>query len=447
MIGLPWDRLVENQRVITLDQLNETLQQHAPGVWRCLSPVGRGAIYPPDIPFQAAQARDTRYNGTIGQITDGAGHILALPVMKESLSSLGEAERNQALLYSPIAGLPELRERWHEYQRKDLPAETPASGLPIVTIGLTHGLALSADLFGGPGRKVIVPTPFWGNYRQIFELRTGAELIEVEAYEKIGQQRRWRPEALAEAMAGLGEGEPVVAILNLPSNPGGYSPTDEERTVLLESLVEQAAHRSIVVVCDDAYAGLVYDEAIEKRSVFFDLLGKHDDLIPVRLAGSTKEFTFFGGRVGFMTLPFAQDSPVGRALDNKARCLLRAGVGSPVATSQVLLLRALRDATIDQQIGESLGRLRRRFDTVSEALADVDPELLRAMPSNSGVFTLLELPPALDPEVVRQHLIQEHDTGVVSIGPCYLRIAFCSVDEKDLPELVRRVAQGVRELL
>jgi aspartate/methionine/tyrosine aminotransferase len=181
--------------------------------------------------------------------------------------------------------------------------------------------------------------------------------------------------------------------------------------------------------------------------MFFDLMGKHQNLYPVRVAGSTKEFTFFGGRVGFMTFPFAQESAVGQALDNKTQCMLRAGVGSPVATTQVILLRALRDPTVDQQVAESLERLRRRFVTVSESLADVEPEILRTMPSNSGVFTLLELPSSLDPEAVRLHLIEKHQTGIVSIAPNYLRIAFCSVDESDLPELVRRVALGVRELL
>src|SRR5688572_31950364 len=42
-------------------------------LFELLSPLGRRAFFPPDIPFQAAQARGKTYNGTIGQITDGYG--------------------------------------------------------------------------------------------------------------------------------------------------------------------------------------------------------------------------------------------------------------------------------------------------------------------------------------------------------------------------------------
>ena len=48
------------------------------------------------------------------------------------------------------------------------PPELPSS-LPLVTVGPDpRALPLLADLFGGEGRAVAVPQPFWGNYRQAF---------------------------------------------------------------------------------------------------------------------------------------------------------------------------------------------------------------------------------------------------------------------------------------
>ncbi|MDX1384413.1 MAG: aspartate aminotransferase, partial [Thermoanaerobaculia bacterium] len=55
------------------ESLNESLAAEAPAALALLSDLGRRAAYPPDIPFQAAQARGATYNATIGQITDGAG--------------------------------------------------------------------------------------------------------------------------------------------------------------------------------------------------------------------------------------------------------------------------------------------------------------------------------------------------------------------------------------
>ncbi len=421
------------------ERVNEILRKEVPQLWAGLSSLGRDAAYPPDIPFQAAQARGKRYNATIGQITDGAGKILALPAIAEALSSLEGDDLDRALLYSPLEGLPELRQRWHEFQR---PPGAPESSLPLVTAGLTHGLALVADLFGGPGRKVVVPKPFWGNYRQVFGLRTGAELVESAAY----SDGVYQPQALAETLATLPEEEPALVVLNLPSNPGGYMPTAQEREVLVRSLLQAADHRPVVLLCDDAYAGLVYEDGVPAGSLFWELAGRHERLLPVRVSGSTKEFTFFGGRVGFLTFPFASESPVMNALESKVKCLLRAGIGSPVALSQVVLLCALRRPDVREQIAGIVAQLRERWQVLVAALEDVDRELLRPLPCNAGAFALLELADGIDPEEVRQYLLEKEDTGLVAFAPKYLRIAFCSVDAIDLPEVVHRLERGVRAI-
>ncbi|MEM1244854.1 MAG: aminotransferase class I/II-fold pyridoxal phosphate-dependent enzyme [Acidobacteriota bacterium] len=422
-----------------LERINATLKENAPGVWAALSALGRDVVYPPDIPFQAAQAKGTRYNATIGQITDGAGSVLRLDAIEDSLR-LNDEDRNKALLYSPIGGLDELRTRWERWQR---PEGVNELSPPLVTIGLTHGLALVADLFAGEGTPVVVPQPSWGNYRQVFGLRRGARMISVDAYRKPAEDRfDWRPEAIAEAIAALPAGTPAIAILNLPSNPGGYMPTVSERGVLAESLVAAAADRPVVVVCDDAYAGLVYDAQIPAASMFWDLIGQHDNLLPIRLAGSTKEFLLFGGRVGFLTLPFAAGNPVADALDNKLRGLVRSGVGSPAALSQVVLLQALRNAEIGEEVEEIralLGRRRARLAEALERAATDSKGRLRPLPANAGAFALIELDESLDAGELRLRLIEESDVGLVSIGDRYLRIAFCSLAEEDVDLLVSRL--------
>jgi aspartate/methionine/tyrosine aminotransferase len=419
------------------EALNQVLQREAPAVWEALSPLGRRAYYPPDIPFQAQQARGKKYNATIGQITDGAGSILALPTVRAALANLSPEDVNRALLYSPMEGLPELRELWDRWQR---PADAPLASLPVVTCGLAHGLALAADLFGGPGRKVIVPAPFWGNYRQTWAIRTGAEMVAPPAYDGTA----WRPRAIAEAAAALPAGEPAAVILNLPSNPGGYSPTVAERAELLASLIEAAQARPLVVVCDDAYAGLVFEDDIPTRSVFWDLVDRHPNLIPIKASASTKELVFFGGRIGFLTLPFARRSAVAEALEAKLRGLIRAGLGSPVALSQVVLLQALRNQRIGDEVAAMIALMRERYRALSEALSAAERQCdrIQVLPCNSGVFALIALR-GLDAEAVRQKLLAEYDVGLVAIAPNYLRIAFCSIEAEAIPELVRRTVAAI----
>lgn len=434
----------------TLDDLNRTLEHEAPALFAALSPLGKRVIFPPDIPFQAAQARGKAFNATIGQITDGHGGAVRLPSLAGGLEGLSDDQLDRALLYSPVEGIRELREAWRAHQRRSLPPalrDVPSS-LPVVTVGLTHGLSLVADLFGGEGRTVAVPTPFWGNYRQTFTTRTGARVVSAPGISRAESGApRFNPRAIAEALAGQPAGEPAVAILNIPSNPGGYSPTDEERRALRDSLISVAETRPLVVVCDDAYAGLVYDDEIPRLSMFWELIGAHPDLVPVKVDGATKEVSFFGGRVGFLTFGVDPESGVAEALESKVKCLVRAALGSPVSVSQVLLLEALRSETLADEVEGLRRRLGRRVEVLRQALDGVDADLLRVLPFNSGCFALVELPEALglESQDARLYLLEHQDTGLVSIAPRFLRIAHCSVAAEAIPELVRRIEWGVRE--
>ncbi len=429
-------------------EINASLEDGAPALFRALSPLGRRAYFPPDIPAQGAQARGKALNGTIGQITDGRGTAVPLPELAAALSGLSAEDRNQALLYSPIEGMPEVRKLWREWQRRHRPAgqsDSVPSSLPLVTAGLTHSLAILADLFGGEGKALAIPKPFWGNYRQTFAARTGAAVRSAPAY----VDGRYNVHAFAEALDGLPDGEPAVALLNLPSNPGGYSLTAGEREQMIASLRGIAERRPLVVICDDAYAGLVFEPEIPRTSLFWDLIGQHPNLVPVKVDGATKEFSFFGGRIGFITFAVEPASPVAQALESKMKMLVRSVIGSPSASSQVVLLQALRREGIEAEVEKVRALLDGRYHALKTALAATDPQRLTVLPFNSGCFALVELPESLGltSEQVRRHLLDHHDTGLISIEPRYLRIAHCSVDAAALPELVRRLEAGVSELV
>ena len=164
--------------------------------------------------------------------------------------------------------------------------------------------------------------------------------------------------------------------------------------------------------------------------------------------GGTNEFSFFGGRVGFLTFACAPDSGVARALESKIKALVRSTIGSPVAAAQVILLQALRKEGIEAEVEAVRALLEERYRALKDALAAADPELLAPLPFNSGCFALVEIPEklGLTAEQVRRHLLEHHDTGLVSLEQRFLRIAHCSVGAAALPELVRRLELGVREL-
>ncbi len=408
-----------------------------------LSPLGRRAQDPalPSAPFDGERATG-RSSGEKGHRREAERDPLA-----GALGGLPAADRAVARAASPPAGLPELRALWRRWQRREVAAAVPSS-LPFVTSGLAHGLSLVADLFAAEGRAVAISEPFWGNYRQAFAVRHGARVLTSPAYDLASVPARFDPLALARALAPLPAGEPAIALVNLPSNPGGYMPTAAERGKLIASLVEEAARRPLVVVCDDAYAGLVYAPEVPRASLFWDLVGAHPRLLPIKVDGGTKELSFFGGRVGFLTFGCEPGSSMAIEVESKLRALVRATLGSPPATGQAVLAAALRTPGIENQVENVRMLLDERYRALRPALAAVDPRLLQVLPFNAGCFALVRIPDALglNADDVRRHLLAHQETGTIAIGTRYLRLAHCSVAVEDLPELARRLEQGVREM-
>jgi len=261
---------------------DEAIRAASPALWAALSPLGRRVQQPAQfLPLQTAQARGTTFNATIGQITDGHGRAVPLPTMDAVLGGLDDAARSRAFLYSPVEGLADLRRAWRERQ-----GHAAASALPLVMVSVEQGRAILGDLFGEEGRIVVLSGPVRPSDRDLFELRLGADL--------------------RSSLEGLAEGEPVLAILDGP---------------VKEALLRAAGRGPVVAVVDD---------------LFPDLVGLHENLVPIRLESAQQG-------MGFLTFPFPQESAIADALEKKVKMLLRAQVGSPSAFQQVMLLESLCD--------------------------------------------------------------------------------------------------------
>ncbi len=361
------------------------------------------------------------------------------------LNGLPPADLATLSSVSPVGGLAEVRHGWREHQRRGISEALP-SGLPFAVSGLSHGLALVADLYASEGTPVVVPDPYWGNYRQAFAIRRGARIVLAPSY----VEGCFDPEGIGRAVESLPRDRTAIAILNFPSNPGGYSPNVEERGHLLDALIAAAVSRGtatdgpLVVVCDDAYAGLVFEPEIPRASLFWDLVARQHEapnLLPIKIDGATKEFSFFGGRIGFLTFPEEGHEAM---LVRYAR----AGVGPPSAPSQAVLLQALRDEDIGAKIEAIRALLEGRYRVLRDALAGVDQDLVRSFLFNSGCFALVEIPEALGltSDQVRRHLIEAESVGLISLEPRLLRIAHCSVAAEAIAELVMRLERGIRTL-
>lgn len=401
-------------------RLNQTLAGSHPAAAAALSELGARVYFPVDIPAQSAEAKGCAINATIGEVTDGAGQPLALPVIAEHILGL---DPRQVFLYAAQGGDPKLRQAWQA--RLKARGEEPLT-LPVVTTGITHGLSVVADLFADSNTDVLLPRPSWGNYRFIFGVRRGARLRSYPAMTRTGLDLDGLSRALDE-VGGRG-----VLVLNFPGNPTGYSPTPAEAGALVALLKAQPG--PLVVVLDDAYQDMTWEDGLVSRSLFYDLAAADPSkLLAVKLDGATKELFFFGARVGFLT--FGASGPAGDALVEKARGLLRASVSAVPTLSQTLVRVAIEHPATERQRQEVLAQLKRRFQVLKQNCLEQD---LPTFSFNSGFFALV--PVQGDADALRKRLIAEASVGVVSFSEFgALRISYGSTRLDDIPTLVAAI--------
>lgn len=413
---------------------NARIRAISPVVADALSPLGSRAFFPKGIPYQAGQAKDCQINATIGQITDGAGNPLPLAPMKEKLAGLNPKD---AFLYSPIQGRETARKLWHaKLVAED--ARMEQVGLPVVAAGVCHALNMASELFFAPGDTLVVPDLYWDNYEQVFQIRLGGDFRTFAFY---NEQGGFNIAGMVSALASV-QGK-VHVLLNFPSNPSGYSPTPEELVAIGDALVDAAKDRTVIVYSDDAYHGLVFEPTATTKSLFFELIGRSPNLIPLKCDGATKELSFFGGRVAFLHFGVAKE--VAAILVDKCMGLIRSGLGGPVGLSQYLVEIELQDPRHPEEFESMRLVLASRYHRLRQALQKPTRHWT-VFPFNAGCFCLLELREGLDAEAVRQRLIHDESVGVVSQGSRCLRLAFCSIKESTIEPLIAALERVCEKL-
>jgi len=425
------------------EELNQKIRAESRVTYELLSERGRQLFFPKGILSQSAEAKEkaNRFNATIGEATEGNGPM----VLASVISHVKDISPADAVRYAPAQGRADLRQAW----RQKLLAENPtlrerSFGLPIVTHAITHGLALVGDLFVGPGDRVLIPDMLWDNYALNFETRLGGV---VETFATYDGQRFNVPAMRAALLAGPSK---QILVLNFPNNPTGYMPTPAEVAEMREAVLAAArAGKQLVVVCDDAYFGLFFDEGAIQESPFGWLANLHENVLTVKLDGATKELFVWGLRCGFLTIappPGANADVLLGALERKLMGAIRAGISNCTSLSQSIVLAALRSPTIAAERREKLEILKARALRVREV---VYREKYRrhwdVYPFNAGYFMCIRVK-GVDAEKLRLQLLEKYGVGVIAMNTSDIRVAFSCLELGQIEPLFECVAEAIADL-
>ncbi|MDA8126103.1 MAG: pyridoxal phosphate-dependent aminotransferase [Deltaproteobacteria bacterium] len=187
--------------------------------------------------------------------------------------------------YTAVGGIDELKDAVIAKLQRDNGLSYRRSEV-VVSCGAKHSLFNLAHILFEEGDEVLVPSPYWVSYTDIIYL-TGAKPVVMTTKEAEGF--KLQPAQLEAAITPRTR----ALILNNPSNPAGVCYTKKE----LEALAEVIVRKGILVVSDDIYEKIMYDD-----QPFYTLASLSDELkrLAIVVNGVSKSYAMTGWRIGYI---------------------------------------------------------------------------------------------------------------------------------------------------
>ena len=157
----------------------------------------------------------------------------------------------------------------------------------LITVGVSEALDLAVRAILNPGEQVVIPEPCYVSYGPVVELAGG---VPVYLPTKADDGFKVTPAMLEKVC----NSKTKAIILNYPSNPTGSTYSKKE----LEALNRVCRKYGIVVISDEVYGDLSYDEDHVPYPI---LKGAKDNTI--YLNGFSKAYAMTGWRVGYACGP------------------------------------------------------------------------------------------------------------------------------------------------
>jgi aspartate/methionine/tyrosine aminotransferase len=421
--------------------LNTTIEKLNSNVLKMLSEHGKNIFFPKlGILAQSAQAKGKAINATIGEAVEDDGTSMHLP----EFDALVNMPTANIFPYAPSFGKPELRTLWKEsIVRKNPSLKDTLISNPIATNGLTHGLSMCGYMFANEGDTVLLSNHYWENYNLIFENSYGAKVSTFELFESGGFN-------IADFSKKLNEiqGEKIITLLNFPNNPAGYTPLKTEIKTIVNEIKKVAdTGKKVIVIIDDAYFGLVYEDNVFTESIFVELANLSENVLAVKLDGPTKEDYVWGFRVGFITYAIkGGTTELYETLENKTAGAVRGNISNISQLSQSLLHKVYSAPTYEDSKKKKYAILKNRYTILRDEITKSEyASYFSPLPFNSGYFMCVEPKKGLVAEEIRKHLLEKYSTGVIVLGNV-IRLAFSAVPQNKIPALVENIYKACVDL-
>jgi len=242
-----------------------------------------------------------------------------IDVPKEIKESVAYHALNSRIKYSPVGGMPELREKIAKYYNEQFLGNYNAQNV-LVTVGSTEGLASVLKTILAKDDEVIIPTPAYVGYEPLItisEAKTKFFVLTKEILEKnISDKTK-------------------LIILTYPNNPSGITLAEEEMVKIVKFLKE----KNIYLISDEIYAAITFEK--------FNSFAKFSDELKEQLIiinGFSKSHSMTGYRLGYIIAD--------EKLQNQVKKVSQYNVTSASTLSQYGAIAALDKCSDTTKISE-----------------------------------------------------------------------------------------------
>jgi len=325
--------------------------------------------------------------------------------------------------YTPNAGLLELREEIAHYMRTQFQVEYSPTDEIIVTVGASSAIDIALRTILDPGDEVIVVEPCFVSYVPMVEL-AGGVAVQVQALKENDFK------ILPDQIEAIVTEKTKAIMLCSPNNPTGTMLSKHE----LEGIAELANKYDFLVIADEIYAELSYDEEYTSMAAIPGMLER-----TILVSGFSKGFAMTGWRLGFVCAP--------AEISNAMLKVHQYGLMCASTMSQYAAIEALKSGRAD--VEEMVKSYRRRRNYIVQSFNEIGLECHE--PGGAFyAFPSIQSTGLTSQEFAEKLLLQE---GVAVVpgdvfgesGEGHIRCSYASSLEQ-LQEAVKRIKRFIDSL-
>jgi len=249
--------------------------------------------------------------------------------------------------YTPSTGTPQLKNAICEKLKRDNELSYEPSQI-IVGTGAKHSLYSIFQVICDQGDEVIIPAPYWVSYPQMVRVAQG-----IPVFIKTEENNNFKITAY-QLKAAITK-KTKALIINSPSNPTGCVYTKKE----LEEIAAIAVRHKIIVISDEIYEKLIYDNADH-----FSIAALSDKIsdLTFTVNGLSKAYSMTGWRIGYLAGPKDAVKKIANLQDHSTSC--------PNSIAQAAAVCALTQG--DDSINTMRGEFLKRRNYLVKRIGDIN---------------------------------------------------------------------------